>query len=86
MNLAYRITIITNPSYIVRRLWRGVRTGEFFWDCYYFVRFIFMPTQAKAVPANYYARERWPKCDFLQSPPKPLEYQQVRYETVPVLN
>lgn len=80
MNLAYRVTIITNPEYIIRRVWRGIRTGEFFWDLYYFTKFIFMPTQAKAVPAKYYAAGRWPKCDFLQSPPQSVEYQKVRHE------
>lgn len=38
--LAYRKMILTNPSFYYRRLRHGLKTGEFFYDIYYFVRFI----------------------------------------------
>lgn len=81
MERAYRRTLITNPAYILRRIRRGIRTHEFFWDLYYFLKFVFMPAQNKAVPAKYYARDRWPVCDFRRYPPKPAQYQKAKYQT-----
>lgn len=83
MDRAYKRTLIMNPSYIFRRVRRGFRTGEFFWDLYYFLKFIFMPSTAKSVPVKYYARERWPVYDFKARPPAPVEYQKVKYQPSP---
>lgn len=38
--LAYRKMVLTNPSFYARRLWHGLKTGEFFYDIYYFLRFL----------------------------------------------
>jgi anaerobic magnesium-protoporphyrin IX monomethyl ester cyclase len=38
--LAYFRMILTNPSFYYRRLRHGIRTGEFFYDIYYFLRFL----------------------------------------------
>jgi len=38
--LAYRKMVLTNPSFYYRRLWHGLKTGEFFYDVYYFLRFV----------------------------------------------
>ena len=38
--LAYRKMILTNPSFYYRRLRHGLKTGEFFYDLYYFARFV----------------------------------------------
>jgi anaerobic magnesium-protoporphyrin IX monomethyl ester cyclase len=67
--LAYRRAVLTNPAFIARRLWRGVRTGEFFWDLYYFVRFVTSPPiNAATHSARYFARDRWPTYDFANRP------------------
>lgn len=38
--LAYRKMVLTNPSFYYRRLRHGIRTGEFFYDIYYFLKFL----------------------------------------------
>lgn len=74
---AYRRAVLTNPAFILRRLWRGIKTGEFFWDVYYFFRFTFAPSvNAQTHTAVYFARDRWPVYDFERGkityyPPRP---------------
>ena len=74
---AYWRAVLTNPAFILRRLWRGIKTGEFLWDVYYFVRFTFAPpVNARAHTAVYFAKDRWPKYDFKKNkitfyPPRP---------------
>jgi len=51
---------LKNPGYMWRRFARGVRTGEFFWDAYYF--FAFLKTMRKHVSTqneSYAYRDRW---------------------------
>ena len=60
------------------RIIRGIRTGEFFWDAYYALKFYFLPTTGNLIKSNYYAKERWPKYDFKNRPPKPAYYQTAR--------
>ncbi|MDA2932760.1 B12-binding domain-containing radical SAM protein [Acidobacteria bacterium AH-259-D05] len=76
MKRAFRRAIIANPSFIIRRIVRGFRTGEFFWDLFYFFRFIFSPTTNQA-EQKYYARAAWPKWDFEKNKPAPSFYQKV---------
>ena len=38
--LAYRRMVLTNPSFYYRRLRHGLKTGEFLYDIYYFLRFV----------------------------------------------
>jgi anaerobic magnesium-protoporphyrin IX monomethyl ester cyclase len=38
--LAYRRMVLTNPSFYWRRFWHGLKTGEFLYDIYYFLRFL----------------------------------------------
>ncbi len=76
MKYAYRRAIIMNPSFILRRIIRGIRTGEFFLDLIYFLKFIFSPTTNKA-SNNYYALDRWPKWDFDNNKPSARMYQKV---------
>lgn len=78
LKIAYRRTILFNPGFIVRRLLRGVRTGEFFWDLYYGVRFYFMPAAGKEQHLGYYARDRWPHFEFEASKLQPAAYQVVK--------
>lgn len=67
--LAYRRAVLTNPAFIVRRLWRGIRTREFFWDVYYFFRFVLSPPVNESThSAIYFAQDRWPTYDFANRP------------------
>ena len=77
----YRHCILFNPSFIIRRIFRGIRTGEFFWDAYYAVKFYVMPTTGEKTKSKYFAPNRWPKFDFKILPPKPAQYQVVRKST-----
>ena len=70
--------ILFNPSFIMRRIIRGIRTGEFFWDAYYAIKFYLLPTTGNESKSNYYAKERWPIYDFKNRPPKPAYYQIAR--------
>lgn len=73
--MAYRRCILFNPRFIIRRLIRGFRTGEFFWDLYYSLRFFLMPAVGRTVKSAYYAKDRWPKWDFRGHPPTEARYQ-----------
>ncbi len=72
--------ILFNPNFIIRRIIRGIRTGEFFWDAYYALRFYLLPTTGNSEESKsiYYAKERWPQYDFNNRPPKPAFYQIAR--------
>ena len=70
--------ILFNPGFIIRRIIRGIRTGEFFWDAYYALRFYLLPTTGNVSKSKYYAKERWPKYDFKNCSPKPAYYQIAR--------
>jgi anaerobic magnesium-protoporphyrin IX monomethyl ester cyclase len=70
--------ILFNPGFIIRRIIRGIRTGEFFWDAYYALRFYLLPTTGNEGKSNYYAKDRWPKYNFKNHPPKPAHYQIAR--------
>ena len=78
MKKFYSHCVIFNPSFIIRRIIRGIRTGEFFWDAYYALRFYFLPTTGNKSKSVYYAKERWPQYDFKNRPPKPAFYQIAR--------
>jgi anaerobic magnesium-protoporphyrin IX monomethyl ester cyclase len=76
MTIAYREAMLTNPRFMARRLVRGVRTGEFFWDLYYFLKFLSLPANDEhAGEYDYYARDRWPSHDFQAAPLKTRAYQ-----------
>ncbi len=77
MSIAYRRAILTNPGFIFRRFIRGIRTGEFFWDAYYLIKFLFMP-ETTSIETKYYAPDRWPIYDFEAHPPRPANFQVVR--------
>ena len=77
VRLAYSRAVTTNPAFIARRFIRGVKTGEFFWDIYYFLKFMTSPAVNRAASsAIYFAKDRWPKYDFEHKaityyPPRP---------------
>jgi anaerobic magnesium-protoporphyrin IX monomethyl ester cyclase len=71
---AYKRAVLSNPAFILRRLWRGVRTGEFFWDIYYFFKFMMGDAVNSAThSAQYYAKDKWPTYDFENQPAAPIE-------------
>ena len=68
--------ILANPSFIYRRIKRGIRTGEFFWDAYHFLRLIARPTMEDSFGKYaYYAPERWPRHDFEAQSHTVIRYQ-----------
>ena len=80
---AYRLCILFNPGFWFRRFIRGIKTGEFFWDFYYAMKFFFMPTTGGDNTSKYYAKERWPEWNFNTTPPEPAKYQIVRKKKTP---
>lgn len=78
MGIAYRRTIFTNYKFILRRIWRGIKTGEFFWDLYYGLKFAILPSTSKTITANYYAKDRWPMHDFKVKKLIPINYITVK--------
>jgi hypothetical protein len=68
--------MLTNPAFLVRRFKRGIRTGEFFWDLYYFLKFLTLPAvDAAAGRYRYFARDRWPRHDFCAGALEAVPYQ-----------
>jgi anaerobic magnesium-protoporphyrin IX monomethyl ester cyclase len=78
LKIAHRKAIFQNPSFWARRVLRGIRTGEFFWDAYYGIQYFTKPTISGETRTRYYAKDRWPQHRFDQKPPTPAQYQVVR--------
>ena len=78
MSIAYKKAILANIGFIGRRIWRGIKTGELFWDIYYALYFFMLPSVGNKPAGNYYSKERWPKHEFIKSPPKPAFYHVVK--------
>jgi anaerobic magnesium-protoporphyrin IX monomethyl ester cyclase len=78
MEMGYRRAILTNPGFIFRRLLRGIRTGEFFWDAYYGLKFALLPATSATETTRYYAKDRWPRHDFVAHPPIAVAYQRAK--------
>ena len=76
MTLAYRKAIMTNPRFIARRLQRGIKSGEFFYDLYYFLRLLGRSSvDDERGSYHYYASNRWPCHDFRRRPHTVVAYQ-----------
>lgn len=85
MKKAFNRAIITNVGFIFRRFIRGIKTGEFFWDAYYSIKFMLLPSTTCTVSMNYYGQERWPKYDFLSRKYAPVDYPQVKkIKSIPI--
>lgn len=78
MKEAYNRAILLNPGFMLRRIIRGLKTAEFFWDVYYFLKFVFMPSVGETTRSVYYAQDRWPKWDFENKPPQRRSYQTIK--------
>lgn len=60
---------ILNPGYILRRLVSSIRTGELFWDMYYFMKFNMTLVTRKSEPnENYRFRQSWDRSDAQRIP------------------
>ncbi len=78
MDLAYKRAILFNPAFAFRRLIRGFRTREFFWDVYYAMKYFMLPASRSALMSLYYAKDRWPQYDFKRFPLGKVSYQKAR--------
>jgi len=78
MEKAYRRAIVLNFSFIRRRILRSLKTHEFLWDIYYFLKFILMPStnRGRRGTAKYFAIDKWPKYDFQNEEIKALSEKQ----------
>jgi anaerobic magnesium-protoporphyrin IX monomethyl ester cyclase len=77
VKLAHRKAILFNPSFWIRRLIRGIKTGEFFWDVYYALQYFSKPIVSKAKTSPYYAKERWPQYNFVKTAPSVAQHMTV---------
>jgi len=76
MKKAWREAILTNPGLLCRRIKRGFKTGEFFWDVYYGIKYLMLPsTNRNYTHYRYYAKDRWPVHDFHAHSPTIVGYQ-----------
>lgn len=82
---AYVEAFLKNPSFILRRFLRGIRTGEFFWDLYYTVRFLFAAVDNQEKAMSYAYRDRWPEHEFRSDNARPTVFQQPRHEGAAVV-
>ena len=49
----------------MRRLRRGIKTGEFIKDAYAFIKWFFAPPFSnKGDQSHYYGKDKWPVFDF----------------------
>lgn len=76
--IAYKRAVLFNAKFIWRRLTHGLRTGAIFWDFYYVLKFLFMPSLSTKISSHYYARDRWPQYEFHGQTPSRTNYQVVR--------
>lgn len=76
---AYAEAFLKNPRFILRRFLRGIRTGEFFWDLYYTVRFLFAAADNRSAAMAYAYREQWPRYEFRADNARPTVFQQPRH-------
>lgn len=77
---AYVDCYYKNPSYISRRFIRSIKTLEFFWDAYFFIRFWFMLSSRPKTPEseNYAFRHKWGPLNVLPSTIRAYEAPVVR--------
>ena len=68
IDLAFKRAILFNPGFVLRRVIRGLKTGEFFWDMLYALKFFFTPASRTVRESIYYAKDRWPTYDFDAKP------------------
>lgn len=72
---AYVKIYYKSPKYIMRRLWRSLKSGDLFWDLYYGVKFFFMLQKQPALSEKeHYAYEH--KWRPLTVPPAELDQRE----------
>lgn len=82
MKYAYRRAVLYNPRFWLQRFVRGIKTGDIFWDIYYFLKFTLLSATSKTYAAKYFAREKWPNYDFAANRPTTGFYQQAGSDKV----
>jgi anaerobic magnesium-protoporphyrin IX monomethyl ester cyclase len=78
---AYRDAFLKNPRFIARRFVRGITTGEFLWDVYYFFKFMTLNMDSEASAVEYRYRDTWPTYNFNEGPIRPIEVQQAKQKS-----
>lgn len=74
----YRKAVLFNPGFIWRRFMHGLRTGHFFLDAYYALKFYLLPSLSERTESRYYAPEKWPVYDFTGKDFSRVDYQVVK--------
>lgn len=76
METAYNEAIFRNPRFMWRRFIRGVKTFEFFWDAYYFLKILLNSSvNTSTGTAKYFDRSGWPNYDFENNSIRILPYR-----------
>jgi len=76
MNMGYKKAILFNLKFIFRRIMHSIRSGEIFWDIYYFIKFFFAPVENKeANDVKYFSKNQWPQFDFENKEIEVLPYR-----------
>lgn len=78
---AYKDAFLKNPPFILRRFLRGLRTGEFMWDAYYFFKFMTLNMGSESTKVEYAYRDEWPVYDFTQAPIRPIDILQAKQKS-----
>lgn len=77
---AYMEAYYKNPSYILRRVWRGLKTGEFLGDIYFAFRFLglLLSRPRDEGDAGYRYRDRWGPLSLSQKDIQHYDYPKAR--------
>lgn len=80
---AYLEAYYKNPVYIIRRLWRALKTHEFFWDIYFGIRFFLMLLKPKdsGMEEKYAYQEKWMALKSDDQKPALHSYQKAEQST-----
>ncbi|MBI2026600.1 MAG: hypothetical protein HYS98_02150 [Deltaproteobacteria bacterium] len=81
--IAYKEAVLKNPKFFIRRIWRGIKTLEFFKDIYCFIKWFFAPPfSTDADKSIYFAKDRWPVYDFVNNELKTVAVRTVSNRVV----
>lgn len=82
MDISYRKVISTNPGFIFRRLFSGIKAiftssfkKELFLDLLYGFKFLTNPSMCAKGEVEYFAKDKWPQHDFTTIPLEEASYQ-----------
>ena len=66
-----------NPKFWFQRFLYGKKISEFFWDEYYFFKFLYLSATTSPKPGIYFSEMDWPKYYFYSNLPLLAFYQKV---------